>query len=62
MSCKWVKSFSAVEVGIIRILQTKVVGLAYFIPIRTPKDFGIILNSLTQQRWILVFMTDSIHK
>jgi hypothetical protein len=37
-------------------------GLAYFIPIRTPKGFVIILNSLTQQRWTLLFMTDSIHK
>ncbi len=33
MSCKWVKSCSAVQVGIILILPTKVVGLAYFIPI-----------------------------
>jgi hypothetical protein len=38
----------------------KVVGLAYFIPIRIPKGFVIILNSLTQQRWTLLFMTDSI--
>jgi len=36
--------------------------LAYFIPIRIPKDFGITLNSLTQQRWTLLFMTGSIHK
>ena len=33
------------------ILQTKVVGLAYFTPIRIPKGFVIILNSLTQQKW-----------
>jgi hypothetical protein len=33
MSCKWVKSCSAVQVGIILMLPTKVVGLAYFIPI-----------------------------
>ncbi|MGC2574973.1 MAG: hypothetical protein WA364_25960 [Candidatus Nitrosopolaris sp.] len=30
--------------------------------LRTPKGFVIILNSLVQQRWTLVFMTDSIHK
>jgi len=28
----------------------------------SPKGFVIILNSLVQQRWNLVFMTDSIHK
>ncbi len=37
-------------------------GLAYFIPIRAPKDFGITFNSLTQQRWTLLFTIDSIHK
>ena len=36
------------------------VGLVYSIPIGTPKGFGIILNSVTQQKWTL-FMTDSIH-
>jgi len=46
-----VKSFWAAQVGIILILQTRVVGLAYSIPKRTPKGFAIILNSLTQQRW-----------
>jgi hypothetical protein len=30
--------------GIILILQTKVVGLAYFIPIRIQKDFVIIFK------------------
>jgi hypothetical protein len=58
VSCKWVKSFWAVQAGIILILQTNVVGLAYFIPIRIPKGFVVIHNSLTQQRWTL-FMTDS---
>jgi hypothetical protein len=54
--------FLAVQVGIIMILQIKVVGLAYFIPLRIPKGFVIIHNSLTPQRWTLLFMTDSIHK
>jgi hypothetical protein len=27
-----------------------------------PEGFVIIHNTLTQQRWTLVFMTDSIHK
>jgi hypothetical protein len=34
----------AVLVGIMPILQTKVVGLGYFIPIRTPKGFVILLT------------------
>jgi hypothetical protein len=40
----------------------KGVGLAYSILIRIPKGFDIIHNSLTQQRWTLLFMKDSIHK
>jgi len=42
-----VKSFWVVQVGINLILRIKVVGLAYFIPIRIPKDLVIILKEIT---------------
>jgi len=47
------KSFLAVQVGIILILQTKVVGLTYFIQISTQKDFGITSILLTGKKYVL---------
>jgi hypothetical protein len=55
---RWLSSLYAVQDGI-RVLQTRVDGVFY--PTWIPKDFAIILNCSTWERWPLPSMTDFIH-